>query len=81
MTQFDEGKGYEVIRMIKVFYLKIQEATSKRSFAINEKKESNMSEKSHIPTRDIYLQKMPRFLISQMNQSLGMMFQLYKMLL
>ena len=38
MTQFDEGKGYEVIRMIKIFYLKIQKATSKRSFAINEKK-------------------------------------------
>ena len=38
MIQFNEGKGYERIRTIKIFFsLKIQEATSK-SVAVTEKK-------------------------------------------
>ena len=48
------------------------------SVAITEKKENKISDKSYIPTRHIYLQKLPQLLILQMNHSFRIMFKSQK---
>ena len=40
------------------------------------KKKNNLSDISYIPTKGIYLQRLPRLLTSQMNQLLRVIFQL-----
>ena len=65
MTQFSEGKGYQGNRTIKNWSIKIQEATS-NVFSYWEKKD--FSDKSYIPTRSIYLQKLTLIMTLQMNR-------------
>ena len=65
MTQFSEGKGYQGNRTIKNWSIKIQEATS-NVFSYWEKKD--FSDKSYIPTRSIYLQKLTLIMTWQMNR-------------
>ena len=49
ITEFNERKGYQGIRIIKNLSLKMQEATSKVSRS--PRKKNNMSDKSYIPTQ------------------------------
>ena len=49
ITEFNEGKGYQRIRIIKNLCLKMQEATPKVSRSL--RKKNNMSDKSYIPTQ------------------------------
>ena len=72
---FNEGKGYEGIRTIKIF-----EFDNTRSYFKElrspRKKEKNMLDKLYTSTRGIYLQKLPLILPLQMNQSFNVSFKL-----
>ena len=76
-----KGRGMKELEQLKSFSLKIQEATSKN--VVITEKEKGMCQASHIaiPTRGIYLHKLPLLLTLQMNQPFSVMFQLLKILL
>ena len=61
IIHFNEEKGFQGIRTIKNLSLKTEEATSNVLRSLRKKK-NNMSEKSYIPTRRIYLQNLPPIL-------------------
>ena len=69
-------RGTKELKQLKHLSLKIQEATPK-NIVITEKK-NNLSDKSFLPTRDIYLQTLPLILSLQMNYSFNKMFHLTK---
>ena len=57
MTQYNERKGYRVYRTTKIFEFENTKSDFK-VLQLLQKKEINMSNKSYIPTRGIYLQKL-----------------------
>ena len=67
MAQFIEGKGYQGITTFKNLSLKVQEALSNVLQSLRKNKK-NMSDKSYVLTRGIYLQNLSLLLTLQMNE-------------
>ena len=67
MAQFIEGKGYQGITTFKNLSLKVQEAMSNVLQSLRKNKK-NMSDKSYVLTRGIYLQNLSLLLTLQMNE-------------
>ena len=65
MTQFNEWRVDQGTRTIKNLGLKTEEPTSNVLWSLRIKK-SNMSDKSYVSTRDIYLQNVTPTLTLQM---------------
>ena len=59
-------RGTKELKQVKSLSLKIQEAKS--NVAITEKKKGKMPNKSYIPSRCIYLQKLPLIMTLGINQ-------------
>ena len=75
MAQFNKKKGYEGIRTIKIFEPENTRSDVKKYCDQWEKRKAIVSDKSYIPTMDIYLQKLSLLLNLQMNQSFSVVFQ------
>ena len=62
-TQFNEQKGHQRIRTIKTFQFEhARNDEEAKNTGSPRKKKYNMSDKSFIPIKDIYLQKLPLIL-------------------
>ena len=75
MTQFNEWKGYNGIRIIKIFQFENTRADVKEVLRSLKKKRKRICQANHIQKPGA---KLPLFLTLQMNQSFVVMFQLQK---
>ena len=71
---FMKSRGTTKLEQLKL--LEFENTRNVTKSCSQRKKKNNLSHISYIPTKGIYLQRLPRLLTSQMNQLLGVIFQL-----